>query len=187
VEITLKLDGWITVGTLLESDLPNLKLMYSDKPVKNALKISWRIINTGSTGISEFEKAPSIVYPVKFDIAEARISETSPLLKIDKNLSINPEHRTIEVNNIGVFNPRDFFKIDVYIMDIPESLVSIDYFTDWDLIAKSVDLQLKKDITFEVPGEKRAFPWEKLLNIYFILVIVVVVLEFTKHLIKKRR
>lgn len=174
VEITLKLDGWITIGQVLESDLPNLKLLYNDKPVKNALKISWRIINTGSEGISEFETRPTLGYPGKFNITEAKISQTSPLLNIDKNLSINSEHRTIEVNDIGIFNKGDFFKIDVYIMDIPESMLSIDYFTDWDLIAKSVDLQLKKDITLAAPREEIASLLEKFLKTYLPLILYII-------------
>lgn len=176
VEITLKLDGWITIGQVLQTDLPNLKLIYNDKPVRNALKISWRIINTGSEGIPKFETLPTLVYPQKFNIAEAKISQTSDLLKIDKNLSINSEDRTIEVNDIGIFNKGDFFKIDVYIMDIPESTLSSDYFTDWKFTAKSVDLQLKKDITRAASTEEITSFSKKFLKTYFLFIVYIIIL-----------
>ncbi len=45
VEITLSLDDWITIGTLQESGLDELKLTYDGESVKNAVKISWRVVN----------------------------------------------------------------------------------------------------------------------------------------------
>jgi len=61
-------------------------------------------------------------------------------------VSIDHESRTISINSLGIFNPGDFFEIDVYIINMPDSIASSDYFSDWELVAKSVDLKIKKNL-----------------------------------------
>ncbi len=176
IEITCKLDGWITIGTLLETDLEGLELTYKGESVKNAMKVSWIIINTGSKGISGFEKPPSIVYPGQLNVVKATVSDKSPLLNVDKELSIDPEQRAIRVSNIGIFNANDFLKIDLYIIDIPDSRISIDYFNNWSFVAKSLDLELKVDTAFQLQREEipdreteyfREFPFFVIIGIAF--------------------
>lgn len=177
-EITLKLEGWITVGELGESDVPDLKLTYKDNPVKNALKVSWKIINTGSKGIPKFEKVPSLLYPRKLNVVEAKIFQKSPLLEVSKNLLIKPEDGTIEVTDIGIFNKKEFFVIDVYIMNMPDTIITAEYFTDWDFIAKSVDLKTRKDITFEPREEARVQDTTPIIIAIFFIAIYVVLIGF---------
>lgn len=155
-EITLSLDGWITIGTLQESGLEELKLTYNGEPVNNAMKISWWVANTGSKGISEFEIFPFLEYPKtpNVNIVEARVSEASPALRIKTGLLINSKDRKIQVNDMGIFNEGEFFRVDVYILDIPEFSSLSDYLKDWNLVAKAVDLKIKKDIISEVPPEE---------------------------------
>ncbi len=159
MEITLKLDGWITIGRLQEGGLEELKLTYHDQPVKSATKISWRVINTGSKGISVFETLPFLVYPKtpRLDIAQARISEAPDLLKVDKDLLIDLESRTIKVREMGVFNEGESFRIDVHVLDIPESISLTDYLENWELRSKALDLKVKKIIAPEIPQEDRGF------------------------------
>ena len=149
IELTCQLDGYISIGSILESDLSDLKLIYNNNPVKNALKVSWRIINTGSRGISEFEKKPMLIYPERFNIVKANVSETSPLLNIDKNVRMDPIHKRIEIDNLGILNPKDFFKVDVYMIDVPDSNVSQDYFNDWIFMAKALNLKTQMKTKFE--------------------------------------
>ena len=54
IEITLALDGKITVGSLGASDVPDLALTWKNEPIKNLIKLSWRIENTGTRGINSF-------------------------------------------------------------------------------------------------------------------------------------
>ena len=127
IEITLKLESWIMIGTILDSDLENLELTYKKKPLKNIAKIKWSIINTGSKGISKFENPPVITYPKDINIAEVRISDKSPLLQVSNDLTLNAKLRTIEINDLGIFNSEDFIEIDVYIIDMPESVIPLDF------------------------------------------------------------
>jgi len=156
VEITLKLDGWITIGTLRESGLEKLKLTYNGKSVENAMKISWRIINTGSKGILKFETPPWLMYPEKPDlnIVEARITDSPPLLKINKDPLIDSEERSIKVRDIGIFNKGESFRVDVYILDISELISLTDYLKGWELSAKALDLGIKKDVIPEAFQEE---------------------------------
>src|SRR5438045_1750720 len=81
VELTFKLDSWITVGSVKQDEIPNLKLMLDSQQVGNILKVSWKIINTGTRGISNFETNPFINYPSGLKVISARVSEKSELLK----------------------------------------------------------------------------------------------------------
>ncbi len=172
VEIMLKLNGWITVGSTFGTDLPNLKLTYNNKPVKNALKISWRITNTGSKGIEKFETNPAICFPKNLIVAESKVSQTSPLLKIDRKLGLNSENRVIEVKDIGVFNPGDFFTVDIYIIDMPALRITNNYFRDWTLTAKSVNLTIRKDITNETPRSKSRIPLKEIGTTYIVIALL---------------
>jgi hypothetical protein len=113
VEVTFKLDGWITIGSVQNADLPDLKLMLDNQMVQNILKVSWRIINTGNKGIMNFESGPFIVFPKGQDIISARITESSHLLKAAKNLRTTENN--LYIDSLGVFNSGDFFKVDIYI------------------------------------------------------------------------
>lgn len=187
VEVLLKLDGWITIGSILESDLDNLKLTYEDKHIKNVLKVSWRIVNTGSKGIQKFESGPSIVYPEGLNVVEARISGTSSLLKIEKTLSVDRLKRTIEINELGIFNPGDYFRINVYIMDIPDSVVSDLSFDNWGIKGKAVDLKLRKDLSLSMPIRKLENIYllsEKINKLTFKTVLIVVIGYFIIQIIR---
>ncbi len=154
-EITFRLKDWRLIGIMWENELDDLELTYNSKSVKNILKVSWEVVNTGTTGISGFETPPLILYPRRLNIAEARISETSPLLKIGERIRIDSERGIIEIGSIGILNPGDFFQVDVYMLDIPTSIVSAEYFSDWKLIAKSVDLKVKRGVSENMISEKR--------------------------------
>lgn len=145
VEITLKLDGWITIGSVEDSDLTDLKLIYKGESLRSILKLSWRVTNTGSEGIGRFESGPAIHYPDNFEIAEAKVTSKSPDLKLDKDVLIDKQNRRILVNNLGIFNSGDFFVLDVYITDIPQPILSQASFGGWELKAKSLNLQIQKD------------------------------------------
>lgn len=154
VEITFKLDGWISIGSIRTNDLPNLKLMLSDQPVANILKVSWRITNTGNKGINEFESGPTIVLPKDLKIVYAQISDTSPHLKIGRTVHIidNKAH----IDSLGIFNPTNYFRIDFYLKDIGESSLNNQYFESWDFEGKSLDLDIYRDIsTADQQSEKR--------------------------------
>lgn len=153
-EVTCTLDAWITIGSVVDNDLPELKLIYKDELVKNVLKVSWHIANTGTKGIEKFEKNPLIVYPERLSIVKAVVSSRSPSLKIDSNVLIDPEHRTIGINRIGVFNRNEFFNIDIYIIGISDTKISADYFDDWDFVAKGLDLHTEVEMASEPNREK---------------------------------
>jgi len=156
-EITLKLDGSIIVGTLADETLEGLELTYRKIAVRNVIKISWSIINTGTKGISEFETYPSLIYPGGF-VPQAEISETSPLLQINKDLLIDPINTAIKITSMGIFNPKDFFRVDVYLIDIPDTLILTDYLKNWDLKAKAVDLSITKSVVSELSSQPRDAP-----------------------------
>ena len=101
-------------------------------------------------GIKGFEEFPYITYPEDYSFADAIISQTSPFLKIDKNLIKDPDKCIIKVNGLGLFEPGDFFIVDVYIIEIPNDLILMDYFTRWRLMARSAGLKIKKNLTLEV-------------------------------------
>lgn len=171
VEITLKLDSWKTIASYSDSDLQNLKLTHNEKPIKNVLKMSWRIINTGTEGIEKFEVNPSILYPENTNIASAFVSEFSGLLKIDRTLSIDYDNRNIKVDNIGIFNPGEFFKIDIYVIDSPSTSFSTDVLYDWNLMSKAKDLKIKKDMSYiEVRKDFISFikKYSNYLSIFFV-------------------
>lgn len=62
-EVTLALEGFIAVGSLQEGDVPGLALTWGDRRINNALKLSWRIENSGTKGIPSFEHGPLLSYP----------------------------------------------------------------------------------------------------------------------------
>lgn len=192
-EITLELDGWITIGTLTEKPLEGLELTYQKAPIRNVIKISWSIINTGTKGISKFETYPSLIYPGGL-VPQAEISETSPLLQINKKLLIDSINTTIKVSNMGIFNPGDFFRVDVYLIDIPDTLVLIDYLKNWDLKAKAVDLSIIKNVVPELPLQSQEAARKKRLEfiqsviipIIMVIPLIVMVLSFVNLYRKKK-
>lgn len=138
VELTCKLDGWITVGELRNADMLGLELTYNGSTIRNISKLSLRIANTGDVGIDKgkFEKAPTIIYPtirtyktVSIDDQEEIDRRTHPLLdivkaqvysptvKVDREPLIDHESGTITVQNLGVFNAGEHFIVDIYIAD----------------------------------------------------------------------
>ena len=144
VEITLKLEGWITIGSVEFSDLPNLKLFLDSEEVNNILKVSWSIINTGNKGIEKFESGPFIEFPNDLNVVSARIDETSPFLKVAKKPIISGNK--IFIDSLGILNSFDNMKVDVYLKNILEKDASLDFFDKWDLKGKALNLLIRKDI-----------------------------------------
>ncbi|TKJ36822.1 hypothetical protein CEE37_14650 [candidate division LCP-89 bacterium B3_LCP] len=183
-EITFKLDSWITVGSNLESELSDLSLIYKDIPVRNILKVSWKILNSGSKGIAEFESGPTILFPEGMIVTEARISEASPLLKYNKETYTDSTNRKIDISGLGVFNEGDYIKVDVYIVDLPDTLIASALFQEWDMIAKAVDLKVRKEIDFTSLEEKTVYDSTLkilvTLNLIFGLAFVTMVLLYIK-------
>ncbi len=145
VEVTFKLDGWITIGSVKYADLPNLKLMLDQQEVENILKVSWRVINTGNKGIINFESGPFIEFPKGSDIVTAKISDSSPYLKVARKLRIVDNRAFID--SLGVFNSGDFLKVDFFLKNIIEEKITSQYFKEWILNGKSLDLSLSQDIS----------------------------------------
>ena len=152
-EITFTLDGWITIGSVDESDLVDLKLIYKDKPINNFLKTSWRVSNTGTEGIDAFERGPTIHYPSSLTPQEAKVSSTSAMLKLDKNVNIDTKNKSIGFNNLGIFNPGDYFVTDIYFADIPNDPLSPISSGEWGLSAKALNLIVNTDILVKIPDE----------------------------------
>ena len=98
VEVTLKLDSWIMIGSIESSDLPSLKLYLGSEEVKNILKVSWNIINTGNKGIEKFETGPFIEFPNDLDVVYARVAETSPLIKVADKLKISGNKIIVKIH-----------------------------------------------------------------------------------------
>ena len=185
-EITFKLDGYITIGSLQSKDLEGLTLNYRGKEIQNVLKISWRIINTGTKGIKEFEVLPTIVYPEGSDVAEARLGEKSQLLEFNTNLVrglflINRKNRTIRLDNIGIFNHEEYFTVSVYMINIPDELISDEYFANWKLMAKTLDLKIKNDISYK-DGDKSLLLYVTIiiLSLYVLTVSILLGLRILK-------
>ena len=144
VEITLKLEGWITIGSVEFSDLPNLKLFLDSEEVNNILKVSWRIINTGNKGIEKFESGPFIEFPDDLNVVSARIDETSPFLKVAKIPIISSTR--IVIDSLGIFNSLDYMKVDLYLKNISKQDVTTEFFDKWDLKGKTLNLSIKKNL-----------------------------------------
>lgn len=144
-EVSIALEGHITVGSIMESSIPELALTWNDEPINNLLKLSWHVENTGTKGIASFEYGPSITYPENIQLASSTISTTSQNLKVN-NLIIEPNERRIDIEDLGIFNPGDFFNVDVYLTDIPESEISLSFFEGWNLEAKALDLDIRKNL-----------------------------------------
>jgi hypothetical protein len=174
VQISLKLNGWIMLGNMPEMELQTFQFLYKNKPIKRALKISWKIINTGSKGIGSFEQMPAIIYPKKLIISDAFISNESPLLKIDKTLTIDSLNNQIIIRSMGIFNPNDFFDIDVYLIQFPDSLNVLNNLNEWDITAKSIDLKTNKKIT--IIDEHNSIKWTFK---YFVQTIIPIALLYT--------
>jgi hypothetical protein len=145
-EMTLTLDDHFTLGSIMESNLPDLALTWEGKPIENIMKISWRVKNSGTKGILSFEHGPIIAYPMNVIVASSTISLTSPMLKINKSIVIDPIERNISVEDLGIFNPEDFFLVDVYVTDVPDSTISPEFFDGWNLEAKALDLDIRKEL-----------------------------------------
>ncbi len=100
----------------------------------------------------EYPKTPDV------NIVKARVSQASSTLKIERDLLINSKDGEIKVNNMGVLNEGEFFMVDVYILDIPQFVSLTDYLEDWDLVAKAVDLRIRKNIIPDLsPKEEGGF------------------------------
>lgn len=145
VEVTLKLDGWITIGSVKFGDLPDLMLTLQSEPVENILKITWRIVNTGNKGIQGFESGPFITFPKDLNVVSAKISETSQFLKIKRELEVKDEKA--EIKSLGVFNPGNYFRVDFYLKDVTKDATTNEYFSKWELLGKSLDISITKDLS----------------------------------------
>lgn len=179
-EVTIALEGHITMGSIMESSIPKLALTWNGEPINNLLKLSWRVENSGTRGITSFEHGPSISYQEGIQVASSSISYTSQKLKINKNLVIDPNERIISVSDLGIFNPGDYFLVDVYLTDIPESEISLSFFEGWNLEAKALDLDIKKDlVAANRVAEKRERPnWVRrniIMIVMFYLIFVIII------------
>lgn len=145
VEITFKLEGWITIGSIKSGDLQDLQLLLASKPVKNILKVSWTITNTGNKGIGKFESGPFIEFPQGLNIISAKVSETSEMLKISSNVII--ENNYAKIDSLGIFNPSNYFRVDFYLKDVDEPNITSKYFEVWKLEGKALDLNISRDIS----------------------------------------
>ena len=90
VEVTFKLESWITIGSVKLGDLSDLQLTYRTEPVDNVLKVSWIIANTGSRGIERFESGPSIQFPRGLNMVLVKVSDTSTLCSRWTGISLRP-------------------------------------------------------------------------------------------------
>jgi len=144
VEVTLKLDSWIMIGSIESSDLPSLKLYLGSEEVKNILKVSWNIINTGNKGIEKFETGPFIEFPNDLDVVYARVAETSPLIKVADKLKISGNK--IIVDSLGIFNSSKYIKVDIYLKDIPKQNINSEFFDKWELKGNALNLIINKEI-----------------------------------------
>jgi len=191
IEVSITLDGHITVGSIMESSIPELALTWNGEPINNLLKLSWRVENSGTKGIPSFEHGPSITYPEGIQLASSTISYTSPKLKVNNNLVIDPNERHISVADLGIFNPGDFFLVDVYVTDVPESAISLDFFEGWNLEAKALDLDIKKDLGAATRGAETTekTSWFRR-NLYYILpvyVVLVLAMSFARYTFRRRK
>lgn len=153
VEITFRLDGWITIGSVKFAAVDSLKLMLGSQPVKNILKVSWLIINTGNQGIGKFESGPSIKFPEGLDIFAVEVSETSENLIINRD--INLEDSVAQITSIGIFNPTDFFRVDFYLKDVVDNNIKRENFEEWKFKGKALNLNIMKDLSYFKPESTR--------------------------------
>ena len=144
-EITFQLDNWITIGNVNLGDLPNLRLLHGDNMIDNILKVSWLVTNTGNKGISYFETGPYIQFPNGLNIVAAKIDEKSSLLKVNRYATL--DKNIAYIDSLGLFNRDEFFKIDFYICDANIDSITNEYFSNWNLIGKTLDLSIKKVLT----------------------------------------
>lgn len=162
VEITCSLAGWIPLGGVEEVELEELKITYAGQPVDNALKVTWRIANTGNKGIKDFEIPPSISYPEYLTVVKAFVSDKPKMLKVDKNATIDSEEGVIKLNNIGILNEDESLKLDVLIVNVTTADVSREYFGGWQFDAKALDLVTKMELETKqamVSMEDGAYPY----------------------------
>ena len=110
------------------------------------MKLSWRVENTGTKGISSFdEHGPLLTYPSGTIVVDSRIVNSSPLLNIGKKPTIDTIDNNISIGDLGIFNKQDFFVIDIYVRDLAESGISQQFLNEWNLKAKALDLNVKKE------------------------------------------
>ncbi|MBW8041810.1 MAG: hypothetical protein FVQ85_17680 [Planctomycetes bacterium] len=183
VEVTFKLDNYSTLGYIKESNLP-LSMTWEGKPIRNIMKISWIVENTGTKGIEYFEQDPVIFYPMNLVVVSSTITNTSPRLLINKKILIDPKKSNISLGEIGVLNPKDFFCVVTYITDFNESEMSPEFFKGWNLEAKAVDLNVKKEITTGISKAENEIDKKWLLIAYLIGVIVATLSYYRPKIMK---
>jgi len=144
-EVTLTLEGWITIGSVVFGDLPGLRLTLNNEPVKNILKISWTIANTGNRGIASFETGPTIRFPRGLEIVRAVVSDTSPLLKVAQQLRVIGNQA--RVDSLGIFNAGDHLAVDIYLKDVRSPKIDPEFFDHWALSANALDLKTATDVS----------------------------------------
>lgn len=182
-EITFRLEGWITVGSFMQQELPGLSLMLNGESVKNIMKVSWSVSNSGDKGIDRFESGPFIKFPRDLDVVSARISNKSPFLKISENLNIGES--LAYVDSLGIFNSGDFFKVDFYLKDIEDQNITNEYFNNWRLNGKSLDLIFRNDIEFDKDIRPSLF-WPPPFSFYIVLILMfvpMIIIYFQKKMI----
>jgi len=171
-EVTLRLAGWIAVGSTGFGDLPGLRLMLNSEPIESVVKVSWTVTNTGNKGIASFESGPSLVFPAELQVVRAVISDASPLLHVSRALSIKRNRATID--SLGIFNAGNFMKVDIYIKNVPAGRITEAFFNDWKLEANALDLSVKKDISNAPKQARKRQPLSALYlwGFYFLCVAV---------------
>ena len=74
------------------------------------------------------------------------MSEKSPLLKVAQNLKLSKNFAIVD--SLGVFNTNDYFKVDFFLKDISEQKITDEYFNQWSLKGKALDLNVIHDISY---------------------------------------
>ena len=181
VEISLEFMSWETVAYLEDNLLLPLELSYQDSKTKNVLKIIWKIKNTGTKGIDQFEINPIIRFPKETKIIKTYISDFSTSLKIGEDLKIDNENRGIIVGNLGVFNKGEYFDIEVFISDVPNRTFSMNDFNNWNLRAKATDLFIKKIKPDKNLGKSKELNIKALFlaSCFFLLAIIILTMSLS--------
>jgi len=180
VEVTFKLEGWITIGSVKFGDLEDLKLMLGTQPVENILKLTWRVTNSGKKGISSFESGPFIEFPAGSEVVSAYVTDPSPLLKIAKKVTL--EDSRIKLDSLGIFNSNDFFKVNVYIKNIKDEKITPDYFEEWNFKGKALDLNIVKDISTMRAEAQKSKPLSDIVEAFIVTAILLALFMFTPEL-----
>jgi len=139
------MEGWQPIGSEYIGEKSGIKLALIDKEetkiVDNVIRVTWSIQNTGNKSIDKFEIVPNIRVPDSVNILTTVIGGRSDDLRVADKMSII--NNIVYVDSLGIFNPGEFFEMDIYLYNVPEDS-SISYcFDEWVVCAKSSNLSLQ--------------------------------------------